>query len=80
MQARGGIITRQDLKNYRSVWREPVGIDYRGNRIWTMGPPSSGLLILQMLNMLEPFDLQKVGMGKFQTHSSNGRGRKKGVR
>ena len=63
MQARGGIITRQDLKNYRSVWREPVGIDYRGNRIWTMGPPSSGLLILQMLNMLEPFDLQKLGWG-----------------
>ena len=63
MQARGGIITRQDLKNYRSVWREPVGIDYRGNRIWTMGPPSSGLLILQVLNMLEPFDLQKLGWG-----------------
>ena len=63
MQARGGIITRQDLKNYRSVWREPVGIDYRGNRIWTMGPPSSGLLILQILNMLEPFDLQKLGWG-----------------
>ena len=63
MQARGGIITRQDLKNYRSVWREPVGIEYRGNRIWTMGPPSSGLLILQILNMLEPFDLQKLGWG-----------------
>ncbi|MEC8644964.1 MAG: gamma-glutamyltransferase [Pseudomonadota bacterium] len=63
MQARGGIITLQDLKNYRSVWREPVGIDYRGNRIWTMGPPSSGLLILQILNMLEPFDLQKLGWG-----------------
>ena len=63
MKARGGIISLQDLKNYRSIWRDPVGIDYRGNQIWTMGPPSSGLLILQMLNMLEPFDLQKLGWG-----------------
>ena len=63
MKTRGGIITRKDLKNYTSVWREPVSIDYRGNRIWTMGPPSSGLLILQILNMLEPFDIQKLGWG-----------------
>ena len=63
IRARGGIITLKDLKSYSSVWRDPIGIDYRGNRIWTMGPPSSGLLILQMLNMLEPFDLQKLGWG-----------------
>ncbi len=58
----GGNISRADLSAYRSVWRAPVHGTYRGYDIWGMGPPSSGgVLIVQMLNMLEPYDLGAMG-------------------
>lgn len=63
MQRGGGIISHEDLQSYASIWREPVHGTYRGYDIWTMGPPSSGVLILQMLNMLEPFDVKSMGWG-----------------
>ena len=59
----GGIISHEDLANYRAVYREPVHTNYRGYDVWTMGPPSSAVLVLQMLNMLEPFDLRSMGWG-----------------
>ncbi len=53
-----GLISLEDLANYRSVWREPIHGAYRGHEIWGMPPPSSGgVLIVEMLNMLEPHDL-----------------------
>ena len=53
-----------DLKRYESVWRDPVRTSYRGYDIWSMGPPSSGgILIAQILNMLEPFNLGAMGWG-----------------
>ncbi len=62
MQANGGIITREDLRRYKPVWREPVSGTYRGYQIISMGPPSSGgTHIIQMLNMLEGFDLKAMG-------------------
>ncbi len=63
--ARGnGEITLADLAGYTSVWREPVHGTYRGYDIWGMGPPSSGgALIVQMLNMIEPFDVAAMGYG-----------------
>ena len=63
MQRGGGIISHEDLRNYQPVWREPVHTTYRGHDIWTMGPPSSALLVLQMLNMLEPRDVRSMGWG-----------------
>ena len=63
MQKGGGIISHDDLANYRVVYREPVHTNYRGYDVWTMGPPSSAVLVLQMLNMLEPFDLKAMGWG-----------------
>ena len=52
MQRSGGIISYEDLADYRSVWREPVKGSYRGYDIWSMGPPSSGgALLIQILNM-----------------------------
>ncbi|MEZ5597863.1 MAG: gamma-glutamyltransferase [Pseudomonadales bacterium] len=60
----GGLITHQDLTDYRSVWREPVTGSYRGYQIISMPPPSSGgVLLIQMLNMLEPYDLKGMGYG-----------------
>ena len=64
MQNGGGLITLADLSEYKSVWRAPVVGQYRGHEILSMPPPSSGgALLVQMLNMLEPFDLQKMGYG-----------------
>ena len=60
----GGLISRRDLAEYRSVWREPVLGTYRGFQIVSMPPPSSGgVLLIEMLNMLEPHDLAGLGRG-----------------
>ena len=63
MERTGGIISHEDLQNYNSVWREPVKTGYRGYEVYTMGPPSSAALVLQMLNMLEPYDVSAMGYG-----------------
>ena len=61
MKTNGGLITKSDLQKYNPVWREPLISDYRDTRIITMGPPSSGgLHIIQMLNIIENFELKPV--------------------
>ena len=60
--ASGGALTVDDLANYRVAWRAPVRGTYRGLDIVSMPPPSSGgVLLLEMLNALEPFDLAALG-------------------
>jgi gamma-glutamyltranspeptidase/glutathione hydrolase len=62
MKKNGGLITENDLKNYTPKWRKPLISDYRNNKIITMGPPSSGgVHIIQMLNILENYDLKQIG-------------------
>jgi len=64
MKRAGGLISAKDLAEYRSVWREPIHGAYRGYGIWSMPPPSSGgVLVVQMLNMLEAHDLGAMGWG-----------------
>jgi len=54
-----GLITLEDLENYHSVWREPIIGDYKGYKIISMGPPSSGgIALMQLLKMVEPYSLQ----------------------
>ena len=61
MKANNGLITHEDLKEYNSVYRKPIIGSYRGYTIISMGPPSSGgPLIIQMLNMLENFDVSSM--------------------
>ncbi len=61
MKTNGGLITKSDLQKYNPVWREPLISDYRDTRIITMGPPSSGgLHIIQMLNIIENFELNPM--------------------
>ncbi len=56
MKRGGGLITLEDLASYRAVVRAPVRGDYRGHRIVSMGPPSSGGVgLIELLNMLERF-------------------------
>ncbi len=62
MKRQGGLITQEDLRRYRSVWRKPLVFHWRGLRIITMPPPSSGgLLLAQMLMMLGNADLKAEG-------------------
>jgi gamma-glutamyltranspeptidase/glutathione hydrolase len=64
MAAHGGLITRADLKNYKAVRRVPVKGSYRGYEIISMPPPSSGgVALIEMLNVLEGYDLSKMGFG-----------------
>jgi gamma-glutamyltranspeptidase/glutathione hydrolase len=60
----GGIITTQDLAEYRTVRRKPIVGNYRGYEIFGAPPPSaSGIHIPEMLNILEEFDIAKLGFG-----------------
>ena len=61
MQHNGGLITRQDLRDYTPKERMPLHGSYRGFGIISMPPPSSGgAVLIEMLNILEGFDLQKL--------------------
>jgi len=58
----GGLITQADLDGYQPKWRDPLRGQYRGYEVITMPPPSSGgIALLQMLQMLEPYNLAKLG-------------------
>jgi gamma-glutamyltranspeptidase/glutathione hydrolase len=62
MATNGGIITREDLARYEAIEREPIRGTYRGYEIVSMPPPSSGgVVLVQMLNILEGFDLREIG-------------------
>lgn len=62
MSANGGLITLEDLKNYRSVIRKPVRGQYRGYDIVSMPPPSSGgIHLIQILNLLEFYPIAELG-------------------
>ncbi len=67
MKANGGLITRDDLKKYVAKERAPLKGTYRGYEVIGMPPPSSGGMgIIQMLNVLEGFDLKANGYGSAQ--------------
>tara|TARA_R110002096_G_scaffold112985_15_gene245840 strand:- start:415 stop:2181 length:1767 start_codon:yes stop_codon:yes gene_type:complete len=64
MQAGGGFVTRDDLKAYEPRERDALRVNYRGYEVISMGPPSSGgVAMLQMLNLLSPYDLKKLSYG-----------------
>ena len=61
MKKGSGIITREDLGQYKAVWREPLTTHYRGYRMITMPPPSSGgVALIQLLEMAEYFKLSSM--------------------
>lgn len=64
MQKNGGLMTKEDLASYKAVERTPISGDYRGYQVFSMPPPSSGgIHIVQILNILENFDMKKYGFG-----------------
>ena len=60
-QENGGLIDAADLAGYRAIWSEPIATTYRGHTVKTHRPGSSGMTILQWLNVLEGYDLETMG-------------------
>lgn len=68
MQRGKGIITEQDLKEYRSVSRVSISTDYRGFKIITVPPPSAGgIILIQLLEMIEPYPVKEWGFHSIKT-------------
>lgn len=62
LQDRGGIMSMKDLKEYQTHWRDPIEVNYKDLTIISMPPPSSGGIVLgQILKMLEPYPLDEFG-------------------
>ena len=62
IQAQGGFLTYEDLANFNSEWVEPVSTNYRGYDVWELPPNGQGMVALQILNILENFDVKKMGL------------------
>jgi gamma-glutamyltranspeptidase/glutathione hydrolase len=56
----GGILDYEDLAGYEASWVEPISTDYRGYRVYTQPPNSSGIAVLMQLNLLEGYDLDAM--------------------
>ena len=62
MKRGGGLISKEDLKNYHAAWRTPIVGNYRGYKVVTMPPTSSGgIALIQLLQSVEPYTLSKWG-------------------
>ena len=61
VQAEGGLLTTEDLANHHGDWVEPISTAYRGATVYQIPPNSQGFVALEMLNILEGFDLAKLG-------------------
>ena len=66
-QSAGGLFTLADFAEHTSTWVEPVSINYRGFDIWELPPNGQGVAVLQMLNLLERYDLNRLGFGSAET-------------
>lgn len=68
MEYGGGIITKADLKSYQPKFRKPIEFDYKNHHVITFAPPSSGgIIIAQMMKMIAPYDIAKMGFNTFES-------------
>ncbi|MEM9836924.1 MAG: gamma-glutamyltransferase [Bacteroidota bacterium] len=63
MQAQGGFIRYEDLAEHTSEWVQPVSTNYRGYEVWEIPPNGQGIAALQILNILEGYDIAAMGFG-----------------
>ncbi|MDF1573724.1 MAG: gamma-glutamyltransferase [Bacteroidales bacterium] len=63
MKEQGGFLSYEDLASHTSEWVEPVSSNYRGYDIWELPPNGQGIAALQILNILEHFDIASMGFG-----------------
>ncbi len=62
-QGEGGFLRYEDLKNHDSEWVDPISTTYRGYRVWELPPNGQGTAALQILNILEGYDISSMGFG-----------------
>jgi len=60
-EANGGLFSLRDFADHASTWVDPVSTSYRGYDVWELPPNGQGIAVLQILNLLEPFDLKSLG-------------------
>lgn len=63
MKEQGGFLSYEDLVEHKSEWVDPVSTDYRGYDVWELPPNGQGIAALQILNILEGYDLKSMGYG-----------------
>ena len=63
MKKQGGFLSYDDLSRHHSEWVEPVSTNYRGYEVWELPPNGQGIAALQMLNILEGYDIATMGFG-----------------
>jgi gamma-glutamyltranspeptidase/glutathione hydrolase len=63
----GGLFARKDFEDHTSTWVDPVSTNYRGYDVWELPPNGQGLAVLQMLNILERYDLKALGPQSAET-------------
>jgi len=81
MKRNNGLMTMADLNGYVAKQREPLRGNYRGYEVISMPPPSSGgAVLIEMLNILEGYDLKKGGVGLLRALPPNGRSHAQGLR
>lgn len=61
LRAQGGFLRADDFARHRGAWVEPVAVDYRGVRVWQLPPNGQGIATLQILKILEGYDLARLG-------------------
>jgi len=59
----GGLFTLRDFNDHRVDWIDPVSTNYRGYDVWELPPNGQGIAALQMLNLIEPYDVSSMGAG-----------------
>ena len=62
IQSQGGFLSYEDLSEFHSEWVTPVSTNYRGYDVWELPPNGQGIAALQILNILENFDLKELGL------------------
>lgn len=63
IKAQGGFLSYDDLASHRSTWVEPVAANYRGYDVWELPPNGQGIAALQILNIMERYDVEGMGFG-----------------
>ena len=63
IQDQGGFLSYDDLKDHKSEWIDPVSTNYRGYDVWELPPNGQGIAALQILNLLEAYDIKSMGFG-----------------
>jgi gamma-glutamyltranspeptidase/glutathione hydrolase len=63
VRAEGGFLSMRDFQDHHSDWIEPVSTNYRGYDVWELPPNGQGIAVLQILNVLENYDIKSMGFG-----------------